>query len=67
LPEITGKYKDRKDMKIRSRQLTEREELLICRALRSWEAGDTTEDKQKEALVQQITEGELLLIMRRDG
>jgi hypothetical protein len=54
-------------MKIRSRQLTEREELLICRALRSWEAGDTTEDKQKEALVEQIANGELLLIMRRDG
>ena len=54
-------------MKIRSRQLTEREGLLICRALRSWEAGDSTEVTQQEALVEQIADGELLLITRRDG
>jgi len=51
-------------MKLKARQLTEEESMLVCRALRSWEAGDTTEDAQKEALVQQITEGELLLITR---
>ena len=52
-------------MKIRARHLTEREELLICKALRSWEAGDSTEDHQREALAEQIADGELMLITRR--
>ena len=53
-------------MKIRARQLTEREELLICSALRSLETGDTIEDHQREALAYQIADGELMLITRRE-
>ena len=54
------------DMKIRARQLTEKERVLVCRALRSWEAGDSTEDHQREALVESLIEGELVLLTRRE-
>ena len=53
-------------MKIKARHLTENERVLICRALRSWEAGDSTEDHQREALVESLIEGELVLLTRRD-
>lgn len=49
-------------MKIKARQLTEVEKMLVCRALRSWEAGDTQDDHRKEALVSAIVDGELVVV-----
>lgn len=38
--------------------------MLVCRALRSWNAGDTQEDVQKEALVAAMIDGEVMLVER---